>query len=411
MKYLSLLVLLALTACGGGGETPAPKIFNGDGANAVGCTTEVVLGVLPGINVDCGAGPVFIPFGVDGAKGEQGDAGTNGTNGSNGTDGQDGIDGQNGVDGVSCTFEDQPDENRIKIDCSGDIIYVPKAGGATNGGGSLLSETLLLNHNTESSNSNNHITSIYSNNARYVFRRFNSDGFTISEVFKVRDNGDTSPGTLYAFNYFDDEGELHRDGNAATQRPYKNGTSWTNYTASHEEWFQHGVLHRDDGPAQTLVYCVNTIESGCRLQQQVYKLNGIQTRLTDHPSKISYSASDYYQPKSTQYEYRHEYTNSVGDVHRDGDNPAVIIFENDNSVQSKSYYQNSKISRGVGPSYVQYSYSTGAIISRYWDIDGKRYKTFSSGATTIPSEFIDSADAKAQFITAGGTEAGWNATE
>ena len=118
MKYLSLVALLVLTACGGGGGTPAPQIIDVAGANAVGCTTEVVAGVLPGINVDCGAGPVFIPFGVDGAKGDKGDTGTAGINGVNGNNG---LDGQ---DGISCIFTDEPQNNRVKLDCDGNIIYI-----------------------------------------------------------------------------------------------------------------------------------------------------------------------------------------------------------------------------------------------------------------------------------------------
>ena len=62
MKYLSILFLLALASCGGGGGSTTPQIIDIDGANAAGCTTEVVNGVLPGVNVDCGGGPVFIPF-------------------------------------------------------------------------------------------------------------------------------------------------------------------------------------------------------------------------------------------------------------------------------------------------------------------------------------------------------------
>ena len=384
MKYLTLLALLALTACGGGGGTPVPKIFNGDGANAVGCTTEVVNGVLPGINVDCGAGPVFIPFGVDGAKGDTGVAGTNGTNGSNGTDGQDGID---GADGVSCTFEAQPDQNRIAIDCNGNIIYVPTGANIqTNSAGNTV-EVILINGTgaVVTGLSNNYvkdaITTIYSPNARFVTVTSDADLNIISEIFRLREDDPTLGAPIYAQNYFDEDGEYHHNTQPALVWDNLNSSSQQNK----EIWYKHGIEHREDdnGPSST-----------------------ITTGYVNNPT-----TSDKFWKKD-------------GELHREGDLPARDSFGSNQSI-TKAYYINGIQNRIFGPAYYNHSGSySSRTYHREWLVDGVRYKYhYHSGYHNTDTydygEFANSTEAQTAFLAAAisqgatATEASlaWNATE
>ena len=89
MKYLSILFLLALVSCGGGGGS-APVSVGGNNTGH-GCTIEEVAGL--GANITCDGVTVFVPNGANGEKGEKGDKGDSGQNGTNGTNGVDGTDG------------------------------------------------------------------------------------------------------------------------------------------------------------------------------------------------------------------------------------------------------------------------------------------------------------------------------
>lgn len=75
MKYLSILFLLALASCGGGGGS-VPKAIGGSTTGS-GCTVQQVVG---GANITCNEETVFIPNGTQGIQGEKGDKGDTGSN-------------------------------------------------------------------------------------------------------------------------------------------------------------------------------------------------------------------------------------------------------------------------------------------------------------------------------------------
>ena len=79
MKYLSILFLLALVSCGGGGGS-APVSVGGNNTGH-GCTIEEVAGL--GANITCDGVTVFVPNGEKGEKGDTGDTGQNGQDGYN----------------------------------------------------------------------------------------------------------------------------------------------------------------------------------------------------------------------------------------------------------------------------------------------------------------------------------------
>ena len=321
MKYLSLVALLVLTACGGsGGGKSLPPTFNGDGANAVGCTTEVVAGVLPGINIDCGGGPVFVPYGIDGAKGDQGEAGVAGTDGVNGTNGADGNDGQDGADGVSCVMTAEPENNRVAIDCAGNIIYVPTSSSPTSNTGSQ--EKILLNN----------VSTIYSGQADYVTVKYDAEGRMLSEIFRKRGEDSTKKAVVYQTQYYDENEEFHKEDGPAR---VINGKAWTNYEwliiNNTKEWFSHGLLHRDNDKAAFEKYNLNYGEGGNYLTQKKWYQNGVNSRDNDNPSTESYGSGEQIT--------RQLWTNEQGLLHRES-GASLINFRDDGSISYQYFYCN-----------------------------------------------------------------------
>ena len=386
MKYLSLVALLVLTACGGsGGGKSLPPTFNGDGANAVGCTTEVVAGVLPGINIDCGGGPVFVPYGIDGAKGDQGEAGVAGTDGVNGTNGADGNDGVDGQDGASCTFEDQPAENRVAIDCGGNIIYIPKSGNGSGDSNSPTIETERILLNPQDYN----VSTIYSNNAEWVVRLF-EDGVLQHETFRKRFT-QYNPGLIKQRNYYNELEELHQETDIPARIKYYVSSS-QHYKES-EEYFIDGILNRiNDQPAK-LIY------SNDAVRQKWWYIDGINTRLNpnSNPSMIYYNTS-------TGFKTNEEYRNADGELHRDGGLASSINFSSTDgtTVLSSYWHKNDRYHRENGPAHVSENsnnwYCGGLLYKqKYWSSYNNQY------VTTYAN------NGKSGYLAACGTEAGWNA--
>ena len=383
MKYLSLVALLVLTACGGGGGGKSlPPTFNGDGANAVGCTTEVVAGVLPGVNIDCGGGPVFVPFGVDGAKGDTGDTGTAGTNGINGTNG---VDGQDGEDGVSCTFEDQPEENRVAIDCGGNIIYVPTGDGNSGSNTVGHSETILMNYSDYHGR-----TTIYSSGAEWVVRLFNGVGELLSETFRARGSNTKTPGYKVQINNYNADERLHSDTDEPAVVKYS-GNETQNYIR-HEEWYDNGLLHRSDDEAAKIEYVYS---AGTHVYVKEWYTQGINFRAINSPSKVQYNWSD--GSVSTA-----QYRNASGEFHRT-DGPADATYKSDGTYNRITYYQNGLRHRAEGYSY----HNPGYQVS--WHCEGVLYKNqnWYNAYNTWKNATISNGGLTA-YKAAGCLESGWN---
>lgn len=102
MKFKwSLVLLVALGACGKSDRTPEIQLDNGKdgaqgpqgpkgdtGADGRGCAAEYIDG---GIQITCSNGVFVIKNGQDGSNGQNGNNGNNGENGNNGKDGGDGA--------------------------------------------------------------------------------------------------------------------------------------------------------------------------------------------------------------------------------------------------------------------------------------------------------------------------------
>ena len=389
MKLLTIIMLLGLAACGGGG-TPPKQIIDVTGANAAGCSTEVVNGVLPGVNVDCGAGPVFIPFGVNGAKGDKGDVGTAGTDGQDGTDGVDGQNGTDGTDGVSCVLTEEPENNRVAIDCGGNIIYVPTGTGTSNNNQHNSVDITMLERDNP-----------YSAYANWVVVTADYIGNVIKEVFKRRDGATTNPGKVYRIQHYDLEGEFHNE-NGPAQSVWHVSSYIPTYK-NFDKYYTNGLLFRgDDKPAHIVYSSTNSASSGQYIYQKMwYVRNGyeIQTRSGDKPS---YQRFHSFSPHAIAQE---RWTDSIGQVHRNS-NPADISYYGDGQVSYETYHWFGELHRHDGPSHISYR-ADGSAEGYQFYCHNTRYKVVNSDTSgNLTTTYHNGGESA--YIAKGCTQAGWD---
>lgn len=154
---------------------------------------------------------------------------------------------------------------------------------------------------------------------------------------------------LRIVEYFNDEGQLHRERGPA--RIEYQGDGKTLYA---ETWYYEGKRHRISAPGQKTQQPAYIIyrQDGSTPYYQTWYIHGIISRENGLPAKVEYAHSG-------KYIYSETWYNENGKVHRDDDLPARKIYVN--------------------------NYSRDIIITQFWFQHGKLHRDFDKGAAVIES--------------------------
>lgn len=176
-------------------------------------------------------------------------------------------------------------------------------------------------------------------------------------------------------------GVRHRE-NAPARETYFEGKS---RAESIIEYYQNGVLHREDGPA----LLSRDLEGMVRVEE--WKVKGEYHRASGGPA---YRLRDYETGVTLEEFY---YVN--GEMHRDGDKPAFIERHHGSGVVvQESFYKHGVLHREGGkPASLYRSGKTGALVREIYAEKGKEYREEiinSNSERTITDRFSENSSAK-----------------
>jgi len=173
---------------------------------------------------------------------------------------------------------------------------------------------------------------------------------------------------LRIVEYFNDEGQLHRERGPAHIEYQGDGK-----TLYAETWYYEGKRHRtspfgwEKQPPAHIIYR----QDGSTPYYKTWYKNGIISRDEGLPAKVEYTHDG-------KTSFAEAWYDENGEIHRNDDLPAYIIYsgKNDKSILSKSWYQHGKIHRDFdkGPAVIESNIISKFVYKELYYLEGKEYR-------------------------------------